>query len=73
VDAFVPRVQPEPVVTGSRGFARPQQRRKRARDGEGPDEAHFPLETQHEEAHAGHAQPRSPNEDGLGRNLDVTA
>jgi hypothetical protein len=73
VDAFVPRVQPEPVVANARGLLRPQKRQRRDGDQSGADEPQFPLEPRPEESHAAHSQPRSPSEDGLGRNLDVTA
>jgi hypothetical protein len=76
VDAAVQRLQPEPVVTGPRGGSRAPERRRR--EGEGRDEAepHFPLDPRpHPEhgEHGEHAQARSPNADGLGGQLDVTA
>lgn len=73
MDAFVPRVQPEPLVANQRAALRQQRRRQRERPADGEPEPHFALEEQRQETYAGHAQPRSPDEDGLGRNLDVTA
>jgi hypothetical protein len=73
VDAFVPRVQPEPLVANPHAVVRQQRRRRRERPGDDAQEPHFALEEERQESHAGHAQPRSPDEDGLGRNLDVTA
>jgi hypothetical protein len=62
VDASVQRVQPEPVVTGPRGSARPRERQKREGQQHGDEPAPSP-----------HTEPHSPKGDGLGEKLDVIA
>lgn len=75
MDTSVQRVQPEPVVPGLRHAPRSPERRRR--DGEKREgEPSFPLEPRPAHArpaHDEHHEPRSPNGDGLGERLDVTA
>ncbi|MBK7642487.1 MAG: hypothetical protein IPJ19_05475 [Planctomycetes bacterium] len=73
MDSSVQRILPEPVVTGSHGSARTQQRRRREHDEPDAEHAPFPVEPAPALEQHAHFEPRSPDVDGLGGKLDVTA